>query len=79
VLYVVCLAAPRAGTPLILPSMRDRSDYPSRYRGIVAETEQETDIVAEEPSYHCQRGNSSSGSTSSSTESRMNISPSTST
>jgi hypothetical protein len=41
-LYVVCFATPRVGTPLILPSTppsAGRSNYPSQYRRIIAETE----------------------------------------
>jgi hypothetical protein len=50
VLYLVYLATPRAGMPLIRPSAHppgaDRSDYTTRHRRIIAETEQETYLPA---------------------------------
>jgi hypothetical protein len=59
-LPIVCLATPRAGTPLIFPSPpppgAEFSNYPSRYRRIITQTEQEMDIAATEQPYHRWQG-----------------------
>ena len=56
--HAVCIPShTRAGTPIVFPSATptgpDRTDYPSRYRRIIAQVEQETDMVAAERPVQC--------------------------
>jgi hypothetical protein len=56
-LYAVPIASPCAGTPIVPPS-GDRSNYPSRHRGVTSEAEQGTQHIeaAERPHQRDQRG-----------------------